>query len=127
MLTVTGRLDATTYLLLRDTIIKAALDEPEAVIVDISGLEICTESALAVFTSARWQVSRWPEVPIVLVSGHYAIRRAIVRNGVARYVPVHATVASRTGRTRTHALAATCPSEPARRAGQPETFSRRGG
>jgi anti-anti-sigma factor len=92
VLTVTGRLDASTYLLLRDTIIKAALDEPEAVIVDISGLEICTESALAVFTSARWQVSRWPEVPIVLVSDHYAIRRAIVRNGVSRYVPVHATV-----------------------------------
>jgi anti-anti-sigma factor len=92
VLTVTGRLDASTYLLLRDTIVKAALDEPEEVIVDISGLEICADSALAVFTSARWQVSRWPEVPIVLVSEHDAIRRAIVRNGVSRYVPVYATV-----------------------------------
>ena len=97
VLTVTGMLDASTYLLLRDTIIKAALDEPEAVIVDISGLEICTESALAVFTSARWQVSRWPEVPIVLVSENDAVRRAIVRNGVARYVPVHATVSAALG------------------------------
>jgi anti-anti-sigma factor len=94
VLTVTGRLDASTYLLLRDSIVKAALDEPEAVIVDISGLEICAESALAVFTSARWQVSRWPEVPIVLVSEHDAIRRAIARNGVDRYVPVHATVSA---------------------------------
>jgi anti-anti-sigma factor len=94
VLTVTGTLDATTYLLLRDTIIKAALDEPKAVIVDIGGLEICTDSALAVFTSARWQVSRWPEVPIVLVSEHEAVRRAIVRNGVSRYIPVHPTVSA---------------------------------
>ena len=104
VLTVTGRLDASTYLLLRDTIVKAALDEPEAVIVDISGLEICRESALAVFTSACWQVSRWPEVPIVLVSEHYAIDDAIVRNGVDRYVHVHAS-SRRTGRT-SHALTA---------------------
>jgi anti-anti-sigma factor len=94
VLTVTGRLDATTYLLLRDTIVRAALDEPEAVIVDIGGLEICSESALAVFSSARWQVSRWPEVPIVLVSDDAAVHRAMVRNGLARYVPVHPTVAA---------------------------------
>ena len=64
-------LDATTYLSLRDTIIKAALDEPAAVIVDITALFGSVRSPRwAVFTSARWQVSRWPEVPIVLVSGH---------------------------------------------------------
>jgi anti-anti-sigma factor len=92
LLTPTGALDATTYLLLRDTIIKAALDEPQAVIIDIAELIIGTESALAVFTSAQWHVGRWPEVPIALVCRHQAVRSAITRNGVARYVPVYPTV-----------------------------------
>jgi anti-anti-sigma factor len=92
VLTANGALDATTYLLLRDTIIKAALDEPQAVIIDISELTIDTESALAVFTSAQWHVGRWPEVPIALACEHQAVRSAITRNGVARYVPVYLTV-----------------------------------
>ncbi len=64
VLTPDGVLDATTYLSLRDNIIKAALDDPRAVVVDVSGLPVPRESALAVFTSARWHVERWPEVPI---------------------------------------------------------------
>jgi STAS domain len=89
MLTATGLLDATTYLSLRDSIIKAALEEPPAVVVDISELFVPRESALAVFTSARWHVERWPVVPILLVSDHRVGRDALARNGVTRYVPVY--------------------------------------
>lgn len=89
LLTVRGTLDSTTYLALRDRIIKAALEEPRAVIVDISELSWPAESALAVFTSARWHVQRWPEIPIGLVCADPAGRDAVVRNGVARYVPVY--------------------------------------
>ena len=92
LLTTHGTLDSSTYRSLRDRIIKAALDEPKAVIVDITHLEIPTESALVVFTSARWHVAIWPEVPIVLVCEHPAGRSAIARNGVARYVPVYPSV-----------------------------------
>jgi anti-anti-sigma regulatory factor len=92
VLEVMGTLDGTTYLALRNTVIKAALDEPRAVIVDISVLSVPAESALAVFTSARWHVQRWPEVPVALVCEHSAGRQAVVRNGVARYVPVYPTV-----------------------------------
>ncbi len=92
VLTATGRLDATTYLSLRDTIIKAALDEPRAVLVDVSDLHVPQESAWAVFTSARWHVERWPDVPVVLVCHHGAGQRAVVRNGITRYVPVFATI-----------------------------------
>lgn len=81
-----GVLDSRTYRSLRDAIIKSALDEPRAVIVDISDLEVPAESALAVFTSARWHVSRWPEIPILLVCERPAIRSALARNGVTRYV-----------------------------------------
>ncbi|MEO3757965.1 STAS domain-containing protein [Mycobacterium sp. B14F4] len=87
-----GVLDSSTYRSLRDRMIKAALDEPKAVVVDITALSVPAESALAVFTSARWHVNVWPEVPIVLVCAHPAGRSAIARNSGSSYVPVYATV-----------------------------------
>jgi hypothetical protein len=91
VIVVTGLLDRTSYLRLRDIIIKSALEVPRAVVVDISALAVPAETAYAVFTSARWHVNEWPEVPILLVCAHGEGRQAIVRNGVARYVPVYST------------------------------------
>lgn len=91
LLTVDGVIDTSTYLQLRDAVIKAALDEPRAVLVDVNALDVPASSAWSVFTSARWHVSTWPDVPIVLVCGHASRRRTIERNGVTRYVPVYAT------------------------------------
>lgn len=92
LLTVDGVLDSSTYLRLRDAVIKAALDEPRAVIVDVNALDVPAPSAWSVFTSARWHVSTWPDVPIFLVCGHAGRRMTIARNGITRYVPVHATI-----------------------------------
>jgi hypothetical protein len=92
LLTADGVLDSTTYLALRDSIIKAALAEPLAVIVDVSDLNVPAPSALAVFTSARWQVADWPQTPIALVCAGLADRDALRRNGVTRYLPVYACV-----------------------------------
>ena len=92
LLAVRGTLDSSTYRCLRDRIIKAALEEPKAVIVDVTDLEVPAESAWVVFTSARWHVATWPEVPIMLVCGHPAGRSAITRNGVTRYVPVYPSI-----------------------------------
>jgi hypothetical protein len=89
VLIVDGVLDSSTYLELRDRIVKAALDEPFAVIVNISALRVPAPSAYAVFTSARWQVSRWPDVPVLLVCGHPTGQAALRRQGITHYVPVH--------------------------------------
>jgi anti-anti-sigma factor len=97
LLTVNGVLDTSTYLTLRDAVIKAALDEPQAVLVDVDGLDVPASSAWSVFTSARWHVSTWPDVPIILVCGHAGRRRTIARTGVTRYVPVYATVGAALG------------------------------
>lgn len=91
ILTVEGVLDSSTYRTVRDTVIKAAIDAPRAVIVDINGVHTPSVSAWAVFTSARWHVSVWPDVPIVLVCAQPHVRRAIARAGVTRYVPVHSS------------------------------------
>ena len=97
LLTVAGVLDSSTYLELRNSVIKAALDQRGAVLVDVSALDVPAPSAWSVFTSARWHVSTWPDVPIILVCGHANGRTAIVRNGVARYVPVYPTVEAALG------------------------------
>lgn len=91
VLVLDGCLDSSTYLSLRDTIIKTALDEPSAVIIDVSALVVPAESAWAVFTSARWHVAQWPDIPIGLVCAHADGRAAVARNGVSRYVPVYPT------------------------------------
>lgn len=91
VLCLAGRLDEGTYRQIRDSIITAALSGVRAVIVDVDHLEVPTESAWAVFASARWHVTRWPEVPIFLACSALAGRRAIARTGVSRYVPVYAS------------------------------------
>lgn len=94
LLTVEGVLDTTTYLKLRDSIIKAALDEPRAVLVDVNRLEVPSSSAWSVFTSARWHVNTWPDIPVVLISSRVEHQRTIARTGVTRYVPAYACVGS---------------------------------
>lgn len=94
VLSVDGVLDGSTYRELRDAVIKTALEEPMAVIIDVSELQVSAESAWAVFTSARWHVSVWPDVPVILVCRHAAARSSIRRNGITRYVPLYATVES---------------------------------
>jgi anti-anti-sigma factor len=91
VLVVDGVLDSSTYRSVRDTVIKAALDEPPAVIVDVNRLSTPSASAWTVFTSARWHVSVWPDVPVLLVCAEPKVRRQIVARGVARYVPVYAS------------------------------------
>jgi hypothetical protein len=91
ILVADGLLDSSTYRSVRDTVIKAALDEPRAVIIDVNRLSVPSASAWSAFTSARWHVSTWPDVPILLVCTDAQVRRAITAVGVARYVPVHST------------------------------------
>jgi anti-anti-sigma regulatory factor len=94
VLSLRGVLDSSTYLCIRDAIIKSALEEPAAVIVDVSELAVPAPSALAVFTSALWHVGRWPEIPILLVCDDADGRRGIEQAGVARYIPVFPSTTS---------------------------------
>lgn len=92
LLITDGVLDSTTYVQLRDAVIEAALDEPRAVLVDVNALDVPAPSAWSAFTSARWHVHIWPDVPIVLVCGDIGRRAAIERTAVTRYVPVQASI-----------------------------------
>jgi hypothetical protein len=97
LLTADGVLDGSRYLQLRNRIIEAALDGPRAVLVDVNALRVPASSSWKVFSSARWHVSTWPDVPIILICAHAERRKAIAWSGVTRYVPVHATVEAALG------------------------------
>ncbi len=97
LLTAEGVLDGSRYLQLRNRIIEAALGGPRAVLVDINALRVPASSSWKVFSSARWHVSTWPDVPIILICAHPERRKAIAWSGVTRYVPVHATVEAALG------------------------------
>jgi hypothetical protein len=88
-LAMDGVLDGTTHRLVRDAVVKAAMDAPSLVVVDVTELHAASPSVWSVFTSARWLVVQWPDVPIALVCSHVAGRRALARNGIARYLPVY--------------------------------------
>jgi hypothetical protein len=92
VLTLDGLLDGTTYVPLRDAIVKTALDEPPGVIVDVNGLTVRDDPAWAVFTSARWQIAEWPDIPIGLVCALDHVQNTLHRNGITRYVPVFPTL-----------------------------------
>lgn len=87
-----GQLDSLSYRGLRDELVKLAVEEPRAVIVDIDDVEIQSEPVLTVFSSARSRVNVWPEVPILLVARTSVQRRSLGRGAVAHFVPVFRTV-----------------------------------
>jgi anti-anti-sigma regulatory factor len=87
-----GMLDGTTYRQLRDALVKLAVEQPHAVIVDITDLGVSSETALTVFVAAWMRVSEWPGVPILLAVGS-RWRQAVVRAAINRYIPHYPTVA----------------------------------
>ncbi|WP_246228722.1 STAS domain-containing protein [Mycolicibacterium psychrotolerans] len=89
VMAITGTLDSRTYRQVRDSVIDAAVTGLTTVIVDVSGLEAPAVSAWTAFSSARWHVLTWPDVPIVLVCDNEVGRARIRRSGVTRYVPLH--------------------------------------
>ena len=104
VLTVSGVLDGTTYVLLRHAIKRAALDRPRAVIVDIAGLIVIGKAAWPVFPDARWYITEGPDVPMALVCDKAERRKALCRNGINRDVPPYwtldAAIAELTGDSR---------------------------
>lgn len=109
VLTVEGVLNTANSAALRDCIVKATIEKPSAVMVNISGLKVPAEAAWTAFLAARWQLPH-PDVPIVLVCANRATREAISQSEVVCFMPVYSTekaatkaLAKLTSRTVRHA------------------------
>jgi anti-anti-sigma regulatory factor len=84
-----GVLDLSTYTLLRDTLLKCAMEVPRAVVVDLAALRVAPGPTLAVFAAVAMRVAEWPDVPIVLVVADPEYRARLTRHGIDRYLRVH--------------------------------------
>lgn len=91
LLTVDGVLDSGSSAALRDSVMKTTLQEPSAVIINVSALQVPAKSAWSAFLGVRWQSETQLDVPIILVCANRATREAISGSGVARFMPVYAT------------------------------------
>lgn len=92
-----GRLSAGNYGWLRDELIKQAMEQPSAVIVDVDALGFESTINLTVFSSVWMRINDWPGVPIMLVAGSPSARSVVGQSGVGRFVPVFEDVATAIG------------------------------
>jgi anti-sigma regulatory factor (Ser/Thr protein kinase) len=83
-----GVLHRATYAMLRDTLLKCAIEQPKGVIVDLTDLVIDTKSALSVFTTVWLRISDWPAVPLLIAAGQ-AHTEVLHNAPIRRYVGVY--------------------------------------
>lgn len=96
VLRLRGKLSGRNYVPTRDAVIKAALDQPAAVIIDVNDLEVPHDAGWAVFTSARWHVQHCPQVVLALACNDPAVHQRLERMSISHYVPVFTSVAAAT-------------------------------
>ncbi|RZU54092.1 anti-anti-sigma factor [Krasilnikovia cinnamomea] len=66
VVTVRGRLDLATAPSLRQALLKCLAEQPEALLIDLSGMEVAGSTALSLFTSVARQAASWPGTPVLL-------------------------------------------------------------
>jgi anti-anti-sigma regulatory factor len=82
-----GVLDVSTYPILRDTLLKCVVDEPDAVIVDLGPLVISSTAVWSVFSVVAMRTGDWPGVPMMLVARQESHRETLRHSAVRRWVP----------------------------------------
>ncbi|MFC7613372.1 hypothetical protein ACFQV2_06905 [Actinokineospora soli] len=83
-----GVLAKDTYAELRDHLVKLAVEQPKAVVVDLADLRFDSGPLLSVFVAVWLRTCDWPAVPLAL-----AVDPARLPATLPRFVRVHPTVA----------------------------------
>jgi anti-anti-sigma factor len=92
-----GVLDAESYGGLRTALVKTAIDEPRAVIVDLDELDVPDSTALSLFSSVSTQITQWPGVPLLVAATRPEKQAVLDGYRLARYVPVYRSVMAAIG------------------------------
>lgn len=97
LVTLSGALHLSDVVRLRDRLLKCLAEQPEALLLDLSGLSVAEPPALAVFVAVRRQAARWPGIPMVLCAPGPRTRTAL-RAAAYRSVSIFSTLdAARAG------------------------------
>jgi len=89
-----GLLDVASYADLRDALLKAGVEEPRAVIVDVDALAMPDRTALALFPAVAAQLSEWPGVPVLLAVTVATQWDLLARSRLHRFVSIHPSVSA---------------------------------
>ncbi|MEV6300369.1 ATP-binding protein [Actinoplanes sp. NPDC051861] len=89
---VTGRLRLADAAPMRETLLKCLAEQPGALLIDLSGLDVEQPLALAVFTAVLHQAARWPGTPVLLCAPPPATREHLV-TGAYQRMPLFDTLA----------------------------------
>lgn len=89
--TLTGRLRLPDAAQVRSHLFKALAEQPDALYVDLAGLEVDEPLALAVLSAVNRQAARWPGIPVIYCAPSPAVHDMLV-NGAYRRLPVAASV-----------------------------------
>ncbi|WP_191296660.1 ATP-binding protein [Lentzea cavernae] len=85
--TPAGRLDLSSYPVLRDSLLKQAAREPAALLVRLGPeFETASVAMLSVFTTVWMKISEWTDVPVVLVAETDQHRHDINKAGLAKTI-----------------------------------------
>jgi anti-anti-sigma factor len=76
---------------LRAVLLKCLAEQPEALLLDLAGMDATEPTALSVFTAVAHQAARWPGTPVLLCASRPAIRRQLHRGGFGAF-QIHDTV-----------------------------------
>ncbi|WP_084477967.1 ATP-binding protein [Nocardia jejuensis] len=87
-----GDLTPMNYRDFTDTLVKYAVDEPDALIVVLDELRVQDRPLYGAFTSAWMRVREWPGVPIVLVVAEPTRRARLRASAIRRSIPVYESV-----------------------------------
>jgi hypothetical protein len=86
-----GVLDVAGASRTRATLLKVLAEQPDAIVVDMAGIEPCPPAALSVFPAVARKAARWPSVPILLAAPIPLVAGAIGRSA-AEGMPLFPTV-----------------------------------
>jgi hypothetical protein len=89
---VVGVLDVKGAVAVRSALIKCLAEQPEAVLVDLSGMRLGEPSALSIFFAVARQAARWPAVPLVLCAPPADAADFLRRGADDRRMPVLPTL-----------------------------------
>jgi anti-anti-sigma regulatory factor len=84
-----GVLTADTSPWLRDELLKCAAEEPPVIVVDLDGVRVAEASVLTVFPTVSNHISKWPGVPLVLVSARQPLRTLLRTSSVHGFIPIY--------------------------------------
>jgi anti-anti-sigma regulatory factor len=95
IVTLTGRLGLRDVAPLRSRLLKCLAEQPEAVLIDLSGFSVSEPLALGVFTAVVRQAARWPGVPVLFCAPTPATRTVMKQGAYHRLPTFHSVPAAR--------------------------------